>query len=60
MLPMIRSLLQPRQNVLAGRLQGVIDIERVSDPKRRSLESRAREFFDSTFLTGELRRLKRN
>ena len=54
---MISSLLQPRQDVIAGRLQGVIDIERVSDPKRRSLESRAKEFFDSTFVTGELRRL---
>ena len=54
---MISSLLKPRPDVLAGRLQGVIDIERVTDPKRRSLESRAREFFDSTFLTGELRRL---
>ena len=54
---MISSLLQPRPDVFAGRLQGVIDIERVSDPKRRSLESRAREFFDFTFVTGELRRL---
>ena len=54
---MISSLLKPRKDVLAGRLHGVIDIERVSDPKRRSLESRAREFFDSTFVTGELRRL---
>ncbi len=54
---MISSLLQPRPEVLAGRLQGVIDIERVTDPKRRSLESRAREFFQSTYLTGELRRL---
>ena len=54
---MIRSLLQPRQDVLAGRLQGVIDIERVKDRNRRSLESRAQEFFDSTFVTGELRRL---
>ena len=54
---MISSLLKPRPEVLAGRLQGVIDIERVADPKRRSLESRASEFFESTFLTGELRRL---
>jgi len=54
---MIDSLLQPRSDVIAGRLQGVIDIQRVSDPKRRSLESRAKEFFDSTFVTGELRRL---
>jgi len=55
--PMISDLLQPRPEVTSGKIQGVIDIERVSDPKRRSLESRAKEFFESTFVTGELRRL---
>ena len=54
---MIEQLLEPRSDVLAGRLQGVIDIERVADPKRRALESRARDFFASTFVSGEIRLL---
>jgi hypothetical protein len=54
---MIDSLLQPRQDVLSGRLQGVVDIERFNDPRGRSLESRAEDFFESTYVTGELRRL---
>ena len=54
---MIKQLLEPRSDVLAGRLQGVIDIERVADPKRRALESRARDFFASTFVSGEIRQL---
>lgn len=54
---MIKELLEPRPDVLSGRLQGVIDIERVADPKRRALESRARDFFASTFVSGEIRLL---
>jgi hypothetical protein len=54
---MIDNLLKPRPEVISCKIQGLIDIERVSDPQRRSLESRTQEFFESTFLTGELRRL---
>ncbi len=54
---MIKEILQPRPDVLSGRLHGVIDLERVSDSKKKALESRAKEFFDSTFVSGELRRL---
>ena len=54
---MLRQLLEPRDEVLTGRLQGVIDLERVADPKRRALESRAGDFLQSTFVSGEIRRL---
>src|SRR5438552_1100577 len=54
---MLTQLLEPKDEVLTGRLQGVIDIERVADPKRRALESRARDFLQSTFVSGEIRRL---
>jgi hypothetical protein len=54
---MLKQLLEPKAEVLAGRLQGVIDLERVADTKRRALESRPREFLQSTFASGEIRRL---
>ena len=54
---MIREMLEPKDEVLSGRLQGVIDIERVSDPRRRALEARAKDFLQSTFVSGEIRRL---
>jgi len=54
---MLKQLLEPRPEVLTGRLQGVIDIERVSDPKRRALEARVRDFFASTYVSGEIRSL---
>jgi len=54
---MLKQLLEPKDEVLTGRLQGVIDIERITDPKRRALESRARDFLQSTFVSGEIRRL---
>src|SRR5947208_16325059 len=54
---MLNQLLEPTDEVLSGRLQGVIDIERVSDPKRRALEARAKDFLQSTFVSGEIRRL---
>jgi len=41
---MLKQLLEPKDEVLSGRLQGVIDIEHVADPKRRALESRPRDF----------------
>jgi len=40
-----------------GRLQSVIDLERVSDPRRRALESRPRDFLACTYVSGEIRRL---
>jgi len=55
--PMLKQLLEPKDEVLSGRLQGVIDIERVADPKRRALEARAKDFLQSTFVSGEIRRL---
>lgn len=54
---MLKQLLEPKDDVLNGRLQGVIDIERVSDSKHRALESRPRDFLQSTFASGEIRRL---
>lgn len=54
---MLSDLLQPRKEVREGRLQGVIDIERVTDPKRRALEARVKDFFASTFVSGEIRQL---
>src|SRR5205823_6391003 len=54
---MIKELLDPKDEVLTGRLQGVIDLERVGDPKKRALESRARDFLRSTYVSGEIRRL---
>ena len=54
---MLKQLLEPKDEVLTGRLQGVIDIERVADSKRRALESRPRDFLQSTYASGEIRRL---
>src|SRR5260370_13267277 len=54
---MLKDLLQPREEVLNGRLQSVIDLERVTDPRRRSLESRPRDFLASKYVSGEIRRL---
>jgi hypothetical protein len=54
---MLKQLLEPKDEVLTGKLQGVIDIERVSDPKRRALEARAGDFLQSTFVSGEIRKL---
>jgi hypothetical protein len=54
---MLKQLLEPKDDVLNGKLQGVIDIERVADSKHRALESRPRDFLQSTFASGEIRRL---
>lgn len=54
---MLKQLLEPREEVLNGRLQSVIDLERVADPRRRSLESRPRDFLGCTYVSGEIRRL---
>jgi len=54
---MLKQLLDPRPEVLNGHLQGVIDLERITDPKKKALESRVRDFFESTFVSGEIRRL---
>src|SRR5205085_2828123 len=55
--PMLKQLLEPKDEVLTGRLQGVIDIERVSDSKRRALEARPKDFLQSTFVSGEIHKL---
>ena len=54
---MLKKLLEPKEEVLNGRLQGVIDIERVTDSKRRALEARPKDFLQSTFVSGEIRKL---
>lgn len=54
---MLKQLLEPKEEVLTGRLQGVIDIERVSDSKRRALEARPKDFLESTFVSGEIRKM---
>lgn len=54
---MLKKLLDPRAEVLSGKLQGVIDIERVTDPKKRALEARVRDFLRATFVSGEIRNL---
>jgi len=54
---MLKQLLEPRDEVLNGRLQSVIDLERVTDPRRRALESRPRDFLACTYVSGEIRRL---
>src|SRR5262249_15114579 len=54
---MLKQLLDPKEEVLRGRLQGVVDLERVGDPKKRALESRADYFLQSTYVSGEIRRL---
>src|ERR1035441_1014467 len=54
---MLKQLLEPRDEVMNGRLQSVIDLERVADPRRRALESRPRDFLACTYVSGEIRRL---
>ncbi len=54
---MLKQLLEPRDEVMNGRLQSVIDLERVTDPRRRALESRPRDFLACTYVSGEIRRL---
>lgn len=54
---MIKDILNPRVDVLAGKLQGVIDLERVSDPRGRALEARIKDFFAATYASGEIRKL---
>jgi len=54
---MIRAILRPRPDVLTGKIQGVIDLERFRKPKTKSLESEADAFLAATFPTGEIRTL---
>lgn len=54
---MIKTLLEPRPDVISGRLQGVVDLERVTDSRNRAIESRVLDFFESTYVTGDVRRL---
>jgi hypothetical protein len=54
---MLKQLLEPRDEVMTGRLQSVIDLERVTDSRRRALESRPRDFLACTYVSGEIRRL---
>src|SRR5690242_11821264 len=54
---MLKQLLEPRDEVMSGRLQSVIDLEQVTDPRRRALESRPRDFLSCTYVSGEIRRL---
>ncbi|MCE0498498.1 MAG: hypothetical protein LV481_11190 [Methylacidiphilales bacterium] len=54
---MIKQLLKPRPDVISGKLQGVIDIERVTDRKGHALEARVKDFLASTYVSGEIRSL---
>lgn len=54
---MIDELLQPKPDVLAGKIQGVIDLQRYGSNKGKALEASADRLIDATYLTGEMRRL---
>ena len=54
---MVTHLLAPRPDVLAGRVQGVIDLDRVNDPKKRALESKPLEFAQATYVSSDVRLL---
>jgi hypothetical protein len=54
---MLSHLLSPRPDVLSGRIQGVIDPDRINDPKKKSLEARPLEFVRATHVSTDVRRL---
>jgi len=58
---MIKQLLAPRSDVLEGKIQGVIDLEKFLNPSQKSksssLEQEAARFLEATYLTGEMRLL---
>ncbi len=54
---MLLHLLSPRSDVLSGRIQGVIDPDRITDPKKKSLEAKPLEFARATWVSSDVRRL---
>mgnify|MGYP000184201014 CR=1 FL=1 len=54
---MLSHLLSPRPEVTSGRIQGVIDPDRITDPKRKSLEAKPIEFARATFVSADVRRV---
>jgi hypothetical protein len=54
---MLSHLLSPRPDVLNGRIQGVIDPDRISDPKKRALEAKPLDFAQATWVSTDIRKL---
>ncbi|MFA5262785.1 MAG: hypothetical protein WC378_03100 [Opitutaceae bacterium] len=54
---MLSHILSPRADVLSGRIQGVIDPDRITDPKKKSLEAKPLDFATATWVSGDIRRL---
>lgn len=54
---MLSHILSPRADVLSGRIQGVIDPDRILDPKKKSLEAKPLDFARATFVSTDIRRL---
>ena len=54
---MLSHLFPPRPDVLNGRIQGVIDPDRISDPKRKSLEAKPLDFAHASWVSTDVRRL---
>jgi hypothetical protein len=54
---MLSSILSPRPEVTSGRIQGVIDPDRITDPKKKSLEAKPLDFARATFVSNDVRRL---
>jgi hypothetical protein len=54
---MLANILSPRADVLSGRIQGVIDPDRITDPKKKSLEAKPLDFVNATWVSADVRRL---
>ena len=54
---MLTHILTPRPDVLSGRIQGVIDPDRIDDPKKKSLEAKPLDFANVTYVSTDIRRL---
>ncbi len=48
------DILQPRKDVLAGHIEGIIDLENIRDPSRKRLEARPNEFLELTWPTKDI------
>ncbi|MCX8510373.1 MAG: hypothetical protein ORN83_01335, partial [Chthoniobacteraceae bacterium] len=54
---MLSSILSPKPDVISGRIQGVIDPDRITDPKKKSLEAKPLDFARATFVSNDVLRL---
>jgi energy-coupling factor transporter ATP-binding protein EcfA2 len=54
---MLSHILSPRPDVLSGRIQGVIDPDRIEDPKKKSLEAKPLDFAGATYVSTDIRRM---